>query len=371
MAVISIIISITCFIQVAFYAAIFSRYLRRDHEEANIDNARFKPVSIVICARNEAENIKKYLPIVLAQDYIKYEVIVVDDGSTDGSAMLLAEMETIYEHLLTFRIEPEDKAHRGKKQALMHGVALAKYDYILVTDGDCCPATSRWLQYMTAPLFEGADLVLGLSPHFPDVSGIRHYFRAEALFVAMHYTGFALAGIPYMGVGRNMAYTRKIFDQHDMQKHWDLLSGDDDLFINDVADSSSIAICSHPDGYTLSEAPTSVRSWMHQKLRHYTTGYRYNMLQQIWLGYYWLSSLLLFALLPVTIAMLCSGLQFGIFFAVILFMTVALRWYVTAHTLYKMGERRITWLVPIFDIMYTLSVWLLSPLSRIMNFKWK
>ncbi|MCP4120915.1 MAG: glycosyltransferase [Bacteroidetes bacterium] len=371
MVVIYLILLITCFVQIAYYLAIYSRFLKLDDSAIKLNIASCKPVSIVICAKNEARNLKKFLPIVLNQNYPLYEVIVVDDGSMDNTPKIMSEMEDIYEHLLSFRIEPEDEQHAGKKQALKHGVSLAKFDWILVTDADCCPGSNLWLNLMTQPLAEGRDIVLGISPYFGRKGFLNDFFRVEALFIAMQYVGFALSGLPYMGVGRNMSYKRKVFEQHDMSEHWDLVSGDDDLFINDAAQSADVAICPHKDAYTYSDAPITIRRWYRQKVRHYSAGHRYNLLQKIWLGYYWLSSLSLFLLLPVVIFIWLKGYEFSIFLTALLGITIPLRWAITVLSIRKFGLHNLSWSVPIFDVVYILSVWILSPLSVLSRQKWK
>jgi glycosyltransferase involved in cell wall biosynthesis len=374
MAALYLFILITCFVQISFFLFIYTRYLNMDVSPAKLDNLnldKLPPVSVVICAKNEAENIKKYLPVVMDQVYPKYEVIVVDDGSTDGTQEILAEYEDRYENLLSFRIEVHEVRHGGKKQAIMHGISLAKHEWIVVTDADCCPGSNRWLIQMARPLGESADIVLGVSPYFSGGNWLKLFFRAESLFVALQYLNFALSGLPYMGVGRNMAYKKKVFEKHDLEKHWDLLSGDDDLFINEMADSNHIEICANMDAYTYSEGPESVGQWFRQKIRHYSTGYRYNLLQKIWLGYYWLSSLLLYVLIPVSFAFFAGNLTNGAYLIAILLITAGIRWVVLVRSLRKLGEHNISFSVPIFDLAYILSVWIISPLSRWGRNQWK
>ena len=374
MAALFFFIFITCFIQIAFFLMIYTKYLKLDTSLPKLSKLQLdelQPVSVVICARNEAENIKNYLPIVLNQSYPDYEVILVDDGSSDESSEILAEFEDRYGHLLTFRIEESEKNHQGKKQAIQHGVSLAKNEWIVVTDADCCPSSDQWLTQMASSLGENTDIVLGISPYFSGGTILKLFFRVETLFIALQYINFALSGLPFMGVGRNMAYKKRVFEKHDLSKHWDLVSGDDDLLVNEIADNGNIAICANINAYTYSESPNSVREWFRQKRRHYSTGYEYNLLQKIWLGYYWLSSILLYTLIVITIVKFWSNLSSAISLLSVLAITAAIRWVVLARSLHKIGEHNISLSVPIFDLAYILSVWVISPLSRIGRIRWK
>lgn len=371
MTAIYYVLFITCFIQIVFYAIIFSKYIRSSQTAAKISIDSFKPASVVICAKNEFENLTKFLPIILEQDHPDFEVIVIDDGSNDASPQLLQSFEDRYPNFFSFRIEPSEKTHPGKKQALQYGISVAKNPHIVVTDADCFPKSKQWLQLMTTPLHNEADVVLGISP-FEEKQGIANlFFRMEAYFVALQYINFTLSGLPFMGVGRNMAYKKEVFNAHDIASHWDLASGDDDLFINAISSEYKVEVVTHPQSYTYSAAPADLKTWFRQKLRHYTAGYRYDMVQKIWLGYYWLSSATLYALLIIVPVLYLFKNSFSKISLTLLFGTAMLRWIITLLSVNKMEQQNRNFAVPIMDFAYILSVWIVSPLSTIIKRKWK
>lgn len=371
MSVFYALIILTCFIQLAFYTFVFSKFLFYKQKSANLNNARTKPISIVICAKNEVDNLTQYLPKILEQDYPTFEVIIVDDGSDDGTPALLAQMENQFGNLLVFRIEPNEKRHPGKKQALSYGVSLTKYEHIVVTDADCFPNDKNWLQSIAAPLNENADIVLGVSPYTSKSNPINTFFKMEAFSVAIQYINFTLAGVPFMGVGRNMAYKKKIFEDYDIEQHWDLVSGDDDLFVNAMAHTSKVALATEPQSFTFSDAPKDLSAWWRQKLRHYSTGYHYELIQKIWLGYYWTSSLLLYVLLFTSAILLYYKADVHPYYYLLVGATALTRWAITILSIRKLGEKKLNWQVPVLDFLYILSVWLVSPLSMISKIKWK
>ncbi len=362
-------IYITCFVQFAFYVFIYTKFLRYSIQDTKLNNEDCKPVSIVICARNESENLQQFIPLFFQQDYpAKYELIVIDDGSTDDTPQILNKFESQYPNFLSFRID--DKQHPGKKQALSNGIALSKHEFIAVTDADCYPVSKDWLKLMMEPLNAGADVVLGISPFIKTKSWINRFFRMEAISVALQYINFTLTGVPFMGVGRNMAYRKSTFESYNIDDHWDLVSGDDDLFVNAVIEQSEIKVVVDPSAFTISNAPLNIRQWFNQKLRHYTTGYHYNLVQKIWLGYYWLSSLLLYALLLIVLAFIIMHFPVKPLAITALFGVAILRWIITLLSIRKLGES-IKWSIPLLDLLYILSVWVISPLSRVTKFRWK
>lgn len=371
MTILYALIIITCFVQIAFYAFIFSKFLSLKDETVQHDLIRFQPVSVVICAKNEFQNLRSNLPLILSQDFDDFEVIVIDDGSIDNSHLLLKEFEDIYPNFLSFRIDPNDKNHPGKKQALSYGVSLAKHEHIVVTDADCRPVSKLWLQYMTAELHKDGDVILGISPYHAASGGLNAFFRLENYSIALQYINFTLSGVPFMGVGRNMAYKKSVFDSYNIEQHWDLVSGDDDLMVNALSSEYTIKIAPHPNAFTLSDAPKSLSAWFQQKLRHYTTGYHYDLMQKIWLGYYWTSSLLLYLLFGISVILLAFQWPIHPVPLIALVGTLLLRWMITFRSLKKLGEKKLNWSIPCLDFFYIISVWVVSPLSRVSNFKWK
>jgi hypothetical protein len=115
------------------------------------------------------------------------------------------------------------------------------------------------------------------------------------MHTAMLYTGLALAGHTYMGVGRNLAYRKSLFFRHrGFASHYELASGDDDLFINEVAGKCQSKLEIRPEGHTLSVPESRWRDWYFQKRRHLTTGPRYKFSTRLLLGGEFASRMLLY-----------------------------------------------------------------------------
>ncbi len=238
------------------------------------NNAEFnKPVSIIICAKNEAENLERFLPELLEQNYPEYEVVVVNDTSEDDSDMVLARLKAKYPHLYYTTI-PKDRIFRhGKKLALTIGVKAAKYDYLLLTDADCMPAGKNWLRRMVAP-FAGqkTEIVLGFGGYNKEKGFCNLLVRYDTFFTAIQYLGFALSSKPYMGVGRNLTYTKQLFvGNNGVKSHSHILSGDDDLFVQQVIRKDNFALSLDQEAHTISIPPKTLRDWRNQKGRHLST----------------------------------------------------------------------------------------------------
>lgn len=235
------------------------------------------PVSVVVCAHNEYNNLQDYLTILLDQDYPCYEVIVVDDSSEDGSDLLLERWSRQYPNLYHTFVPRGARVLSSKKLALTIGIKAANHEHILLTDADCRPESRYWIREMMKGFNkEQIEVVLGFSPYFEKKGLLNRLIGYDTLFNGLQYMGMARAGKPYMGVGRNLAYKRSTFFSTDGFKG--LLSnraGDDDLFINRVATRQNTNVICNRDSIIWSEPKTTWREWFHQKRRHLSVSPQY------------------------------------------------------------------------------------------------
>ncbi len=265
------------------------------------------PVSVIICARDEAANLAKNLPGSLVQQYrTTHEVIVVDDNSFDDSKYLLEAFEKDFKQLKVVELKQEAKMIPGKKFPLSIGIKTARHEIVLLTDADCVPASENWIEKMQSVYDDSTEIVLGYGAYHKKKGLLNKLIRWETFHTAIQYFSYALAGITYMGVGRNLSYKKTVFFRHKgFTAHNRIPSGDDDLFINMAATKTNTRICIDKESFTLSEPAGSWGQWIKQKTRHYSTGKYYQPLHKFLLGLYSLSHFIYYPLL-VTCLILCS-----------------------------------------------------------------
>jgi biofilm PGA synthesis N-glycosyltransferase PgaC len=260
-------------IQVGFWGVIFRRFTR--YQPLPTSNITLEPVSVVICARNEAVNLQKNLQSILEQDYPCFEVIVVNDDSSDETQAVLDGFSKEY-HILVKKIQ--GKRTFGKKNALTLGIDLTQYNWVLLTDADCIPASNQWIRSMQRARCEDTEIVLGYGPYTQYDKILSHWVQFETLYVAVQYFSAALWKHPYMGVGRNLMYKKALFDKNQgFESHKHLISGDDDLFVNETGNRKNTVICIEPKSYMYSDSPSSWSALYRQKKRHFSSSIHYRL----------------------------------------------------------------------------------------------
>ena len=333
-------------ILLAYYLYFFKRLSTFKKTDASFS----QPISIIICAKNEEENLKKNLPLILGQNYFNFEVIVVNDQSVDGTSFLLEKFGKSYSNLVVVTIDDHVNHKIGKKFALTLGIKTAKHEHLLLTDADCIPNSENWAKQM-AMNFTTSDIILGYGGYEKQKGLLNKFIRFDAFNVAQQYLSYALTGITYMGVGRNLAYKKSLFfDNKGFASHIHIPSGDDDLFIQEVANKNNVAIEIDQKAHTTSVVIESWKEWSYQKRRHLSTAPLYKTKFKILLTLYpyaqllfWCAISLLFILkAPLYFSLPLLGLKLGISYLV------------NYNIMKKLNAVDLYWIHPLYEIVFVL-----------------
>ena len=270
-----------------FYWGVFSHFAFHKSKSHSLEKP---PVSVVICARDEAYNLEHFLPHFLEQNYPDYEVIVVNDKSTDDTAHILLFYAKKYPHLKVINLESSVTNIKGKKFPLSIGIKSAKNDIVLLSDADCKPCSEYWIENMVKNYRPGVDIVVGYGSYIYEKSILNSIIRYDTMHTAIQYFSYSLCGRTYMGVGRNLSYKKSFFFKHKgFQSMYCLLSGDDDIFVNKFSTSKNTAVAYNFEARTESVPKHSFVLYRHQKTRHLESSKHYKFKDKLTLGMYGIS----------------------------------------------------------------------------------
>jgi glycosyltransferase involved in cell wall biosynthesis len=331
-----------------FYNLFFNVRLFSNKKISN----NYPPISIIIAARNEDENLDLNLPKILKQKYPEFEVIVVNHQSVDYTKMIIGDLEKKHDNLRMITIERSPHLKVGKKLPLTVGIKGAKYENMIFTDADCIPASENWLKLM-ARNFNSKSIVIGFSPYKKEKGVLNKLIRFDAVNAAINYFGFAKAGIAYMAVGRNMGYTKDLFfEVGGFKNHYHLISGDDDLFIQEAAKNKNFGVELNEESFVYSTPKKTWTDWVNQKRRHFTTAPEYKSSHRSLLGLFPLS-LLIFL---ITFTYLIISSQFTLFILTVFSFRYILFWIINGLLFKKFKSEDLIVFLPIMEFIHLLII---------------
>ncbi len=319
------------------------------------------PVSIIIAARNESDKLFHNLPKILTQKYDVFEVIVVNHQSIDNSKDILEAFSKQNEHLKIVELAEDKHLRTGKKLPLTIGVKAAKYEHLIFTDADCTPNSDRWIEKISEKFHGGKEIVLGYGPMLESAGLLNKLIRFDTAWIGINYLSMALNNQPYMGVGRNLAYTKSAFFSVDgFKSHYSISSGDDDLFIQEAVKKNGYTIEISPDTFMYSPAKKTMNDWFKQKSRHYQTTHRYPFIKKLLLAIYPISLVLTWICFVSLVQLACQELYLTISMLIL----YALKWWIGARCLIKLEEKKLALYFPFWDLFYAIFVPLLFLIAK-------
>lgn len=344
-------LGLLCLVQLYYLLFYHRRLAAYKVEPLWVDEEKQRvPISVIISARNESENLIANLPLILAQQYPQFEVVVVNDCSVDNSDSVLRYLAEQYPNLKVVTVTEHPRFKTGKKFALTMGIKAAAYEHMLFTDADCVPESEYWIAGMAARFTDPAtEIVLGYSPYIREKRFINAFTRFETIKTGMNYLSAALAKNPYMGIGRNLAYTKSLFFRNKgFAAHMHLMAGDDDLFVNQNSTPQNTVIEIQPETFTLSRTKTTFASYFKQKKRHMGVGKHYQNKHRRLLSFDAMSGFLFYIMLAVCLVLkLNLGILLGIYL-----LRLIVQLFIYVNVFKKLQGKDLIWLLPFFDLIY-------------------
>lgn len=350
------------FIQVVCHIFIFGKFAFIKPEK---QIAKTPDVSVIICAKNESNNLETFLPYILSQSYSNFEVVLINDASSDNTLEVMEAFAKNHKNIKIVDVKSNEAFWGNKKYALTLGIKASTNDHLLFIDADCKPVSRSWISEMCSQFNNQKTIVLGYGGY----SKIKNSFlnkliRFETLVTATQYLSFAKLGIPYMGVGRNLAYTKKqFFDVNGFMGHIKIKSGDDDLFVNQAATKKNTALRFSKNSFTISKPKTTFKAWITQKRRHISTAKHYKPLHKYLLAIIYTTTLLFWVL---AVILLVSHFNWQIVLALII-LRLTIQYTIYGMSAKKLRESDLIIFIPfleIFLITFQLIIFINNMISK-------
>jgi len=186
-------------------------------------------VTVVVACRNEEKNLIKLLEALQNQTYKEFELIIVNDHSTDATSSVLKSAVGSFADLKII-----ESTGYGKKQAIKEGILHAKSGFIITTDADCIPVNTWIATICSYQLHHPSDLIICPVCIRPVKTLFEKMQQIEFATLVGTGAGSAGAGMPVMCNAANMAFTKKAWYKSQPEMHEEEVSGDDMFLLQSI-----------------------------------------------------------------------------------------------------------------------------------------
>lgn len=354
----------TTAVQIIYFLC-FSSVLFVKKEKKTVEQI---PISVIVCSKNEAENLQAFLPSIINQKYSNFELVLINDASSDATLEVLESFKEQHTNIKIVNVKNNEAFWGNKKYALTLGIKTATNEHLLFIDADCKPVSKFWIQTMAQKFSNQKTIILGYGKYKTRKTFVNLLVRFETLLTAIQYFSYAKLGSPYMGVGRNLAYTKsEFFKTNGFISHIQVRSGDDDLFIQEAATTTNTAICLDAKSFTTSNPPLTLKEWYRQKRRHVSTSSYYKFKHQFFLGLYFISKFLFYV----------TGFILLFFMSWKLITPIFTLYYIVLYLVFGLSakhlkEKKVTLLLPFLEIsllLFQFSIFISNTFSKPTHWK--
>ncbi|MBQ0056833.1 MAG: glycosyltransferase [Bacteroidales bacterium] len=235
-------------------------------------------VTVVVYAHNQSDDLLRNLPVLFDNDYPFFDVVVVDDGSTDDTEDVLKQMDQRSEHFQHTTIDEKVRTVSHRKLAMMLGVKASHNDYIIMTQAQCVPASPKWISSVMSRFVPGVDVVMSPVVYESRTGIMNHFYQWDYFDRLITMLGLTSAVKAYGGWSSNLAFRKEVFFANKNQafsRHLDLHPGEDDLFVNCVARKGNVAVACSPDSLLVNQLQPLRYGWSKDRLKRAFTARYY------------------------------------------------------------------------------------------------
>lgn len=335
-------------IQLIYYLVIFGKFAFAKPQTANPKRI---PISVIVCAKNEAEKVKAFVPLLAEQNYPDFEIVLIDDASSDDTLDIFEEFEKQYRNIKLVKVANNEAFWGNKKYALTLGIKAASKEYLLFTDADCYPVSKDWISQMSSQFTMSKTIILGYGGYEKVKNSLLNtIIRFDNMLTATQYFAWAKIGKPFSGEGRNLAFKKEeFFKVNGYIDHMSIRTGEDALFLNQAATKKNTTVCYTPESFTYSEPKKTFSAWRTQKRRQVYTAKFFSAFDKFQLRLFFMSQLSFFALAIVLLA-----LQFDWMFVVpVIVLRYIASWTTMGYSASKLKEKDTVYWYPVIEIILT------------------
>ncbi|MFH0989781.1 MAG: glycosyltransferase [bacterium] len=272
-------------------------------------------VSVIVAARNEEHNIPRLLGALSKQSYSPFEIIIVNDRSTDRTRQIAESYRARDPRITILSVESMPTALPPKKNALHLGITHSKGEILCFTDADCVPP-KQWLTELVAACSHDVGLVAGYSPYDTSLlnggqgkanlfsSRLHRFIEFEEYKGALWSAGSIGLHKGWLCTGRSLAYRKSVYEEiGGFRDIANSISGDDDLLLQLVREKTSwtMRYVTSPESFVTTAPPSTFKEFIQQRTRHFSASKYFSLPMKLFFFTYHSANFLLLSSLVYSI----------------------------------------------------------------------
>jgi glycosyltransferase involved in cell wall biosynthesis len=326
-----VVMAVSFSIQLYYYLFIFRKVGLKQRKQTAEHTE--EPVSVLVCVKDDSANLSKILPLLLEQNYPEYEVVVVNDNSSDDSEEILKFTQTLYPHLQIRNLVANKFIH-GKSVVLGVGIKAAKYNRIAVTDVACRPSLN-WLKSVSTGF--DSEIVMGYTRY----TAVNKFVRIANYYESLFRLGYALNRKPYSASGENESFRKELFFAKGFNPLLRKPEKVEQVFFNSAMNKTNTSVVLLPEAITDSEKYLSFGDWCLEcsldlfSKRLFSKGAKHVKLPEI------ISKTLFYLSYVVAIIMTVNETVLWVSISGVFMLRLAIQIFVFASTQKRLGEKKL------------------------------
>lgn len=225
---------------------------------AEEDGAAGEAVSIVLSVKNQADDLREVLPLLLAQHYGEFEIIVVDRHSIDETRDVVRALQQSHRNLRYTFIPPTARYVNFEKLAITLGVKAAHFPWVVLTRADARPAGEEWLQALSRCFSPSRDVVMGYANYDLGEGGAGKGAVHARLSRSLRYMRAAVDGKAIGCTTANVAFRRAAFlSCGGFRESVGTPEGEGEFLMQALSDGTNVAVCTSSASFVRLPLPTA------------------------------------------------------------------------------------------------------------------
>lgn len=330
-------------VQLFYYLGVFSGFVFSKSTE---NNSKKIPVSVIVYSKNQAKELLHLIPALLNQNYYMFELVVVNNASSDQTPELLKEFEMLYPNVKAVNVINNEAFWGSKKYALTLGIKAAKHEYLLLINAEDIVLSNDWMLQMASHFTLNKTLVLGGAAYAPEKGFFNKYLRFDLLMSQLQQFSWIKIGSPFAVRVENVGFKKQVFfDVNGFINHMNQVNHTNELFFNEAVHVKNIAVCDQPHFFLQIPTPENSTSFFKMKKEQRRLLSKLSFGTKFRVQFFYLSTFLFYVtaiillILQVEWVLVSSLMAFKFLFT----------WVILGKAMQKFVQKDLIWMLPFWE----------------------